>query len=289
MKTSVRASQPASPGIFRSAIVAILCFIFSAAQLRAGEPASERYSLMGNADKAIAGGRWAEAEDALRQALRLDPADPTNVLLLSNLGMVQFYDGRSGDAIATLSDAHRIAPASVTVLLNRARVLTSAGFTDQALDDYSEVIRLDSTLTEPRFYRAVLCLSLGREQQAMADIDTLVLRAPDDRLTNIALATVEMRKADFQSAIMHLSSALKDNPDAAHLGSRALCYLMTGDLASASDDIAAGLELDPTDGDLYLYRALLNKMRYRPDDAKADGETAVKMGVDPQKVKMLLQ
>lgn len=30
-------------------------------------------------------------------------------------------------------------------------------------------------------------------------------------------------------------------------------------------------------------------MRYRPDDAKADGETAVKMGVDPQKVKLLLQ
>lgn len=289
MKMIVKSPITSIPGILLPAILTALCILVATPGAQAEVPPSDRFSLMESADKAISDGKWAEAEDALRQALRLDPSDPTNVLLLSNLGMVQYYDGRTDDAINTLSDAHRIAPSSVTVLLNRARVLTSAGLAEQALDDYTSVIRLDSTLTEPRFYRAMLRLSLGMDKMAQADIDTLVLKAPADRLTNIALATVEMRNSDFSSAIIHLSTVLKDNPDATHYGSRALCYLMTGDLAAASDDIASGLELDPTDGELYLYRALLNKMRYRPDDAKADGEKAIKMGVDSRKVNTLLQ
>ncbi len=67
-----------------------------------------------------------------------------------------------------------------------------------------------------------------------------------------------------------------------------MCYLYTDDPAAAADDIAHGIELDPTDGELYLYRAVLNKMRYRPDDAKADAEKAVKFGVNPALAKALL-
>lgn len=250
---------------------------------------SDRYTLMDQADKAIRDSKWAEAENALRQALRLAPSDPTNVLLLSNLGMVQFYDGRSDQAIATLSDAHRIAPASVTVLLNRARVLTSMGHTEQAIDDYSTVIRLDSTLTEPRFYRAMLQLAQGMTEEATADIDTLAKVAPDNRLTHVAQATIAIRDADYRKAIEHLSVVLKDSPDATHYGTRAFCYLMINDPAAAADDIASGQQLDPTDGELYLYRALLNKMRFRPDDAAADGEAAIKMGVSPERVRQLLK
>ncbi len=256
--------------------------------MRAEEPEENYYSLMGDADKAISDGKWDEAEDLLRRAMRKEPSKPSNVLLLSNLGMVQFYDGRDNEAIATLTDAHNIAPASVTVLMNRARVYTSTGQPDLAVEDYSRVIRLDSTLTEPRFYRAMLRLNARKIQEASADIDTLAMMAPSDRLTNVAQATVLMAKADFKAAIPHLSTAIKLQPDASYYSSRALCYLYTDDPAAAADDIAHGIELDPTDGELYLYRAVLNKMRYRPDDAKADAEKAVKFGVNPALAKALL-
>lgn len=253
-----------------------------------GNKAIEYYSLMGDADKAIADGKWTEAENCLRQALRLDPANPSNVLLLSNLGMIQFYDGRDDEAIATLTDAHRIAPASVTVLMNRARVYTATGHTVLAEKDYSRVIALDSTLTEPRFYRAMILLDSGNIDAARADIDTLAAIDPTGRLTNVAQATFLIANADYKNAIPHLSIAIKAHPDASYYGSRALCYLYENDPAAAADDIARGLELDPTDGELYLYRALLNKMRYRPDDAKDDAEKAIRYGVNPLTVKKLL-
>lgn len=271
-------------------IIAVLAIfpVSSLADDKTDDVSKEYFELMGRADKAIKDGKWADAETELRKALRLDPANPSNILLLSNLGMVQFYDGRTDDAISTLSDAHRIAPASVTILLNRARVFTSSGMDDAALRDYSEVITLDSTLAEPRFYRAMIELNRGNLAPARADIDTLAMRHADDRFTHIGLATLLMREGHYADAIPHFNKVLKDNPDAAYLGSRALCYLLTDDPGAAADDLARAIELDPTDGELYLYRAMLNKVRYRPDDARADGEKAIKFGVAPERVKMLL-
>ena len=169
----------------------------------------------------------------------------------------------------------------MTVLQNRARIYASEGQAEKALGDYARVIELDSTLVEPRFYHAVLILQSGDLPKASAEIDALRALAPDSRLTHVAQATLMMQTGRFKEAIPHLSAALKESEDASYYSSRALCRLLT-------DDIARGLELDPTDGELYLYRAMLNKLRYRPDDAKADAAQAVKWGIDPARVKSIL-
>ena len=46
--------------------------------------------------------------------------------------------------------------------------------------------------------------------------------------------------------------------------------------------------MTPDDGELYLYRAALNKMRYRPDDAKADALKAIELGVDKKRAAQFL-
>ena len=250
---------------------------------------SEKYfSLIGDADKAISEGNWLIAEQALQQAMRLEPGNPSNVLLMSNLGMIQFYDGRTDEALSTLTHAHNIAPKSVTVLMNRARIYTSTYQPKLAEADYSMVISLDSTLIEPRFYRAMLTLNSGNIEAAKTDVDTLVMMDSENRLTNIAQATLLMTQGDFNGAIPHLSKAIESMPDATYYSQRAFCHLQLNDLSAASEDIASGLELDPTDAELYVYRALLNKMRYRPDDAKIDAEKAIKFGADAERVKKLL-
>lgn len=250
---------------------------------------SDYYNLMGQADKAAKEGKWAEAEELLREALRMEPDNPSNVLLISNMGMIQFYDGRTDEALSTLTNALKIAPNSVTILLNRARVLTAAGRDLSAEEDYNRAIALDSTLIEPRFYRAMIALNRGDRQRAIADIDTLVTRHPDDRLTNVAQATILLQSGQWEEAIPYLSNAIRQQPDAAYYASRALCRIMTNDLSAAADDIALGLELDPIDGELYLYRAMLNKLRFRPADAKSDGEKAIQFGIDPSRVKALVE
>ena len=76
--------------------------------------------LVGDADKAIAAGKWDEAEQLLVKAMRLEPANPFNVLLMSNVGMMQFNQGKDSLALATLNTAHEIAPASITILGNES-------------------------------------------------------------------------------------------------------------------------------------------------------------------------
>lgn len=250
-------------------------------------PESKYIQLVGRADSAITDARWKDAADLLNEAMRLEPANPSNVLLMSNLGMVQFYSGNDSLAIETLTTAHNIAPASVTVLQNRARVYTTTGRLKRALGDYSEILRLDSTLIEPRFYRAMLMFNSGDVATAEDDLQYLKRHYPTDPSTKLLDATVLTYTGRFKEAIPLLTEIIAGKPTAGDYSMRALCYLMTNQLQEASDDIQRGLEKDPVDGELYLYRALLNQMRYRPDDARADAALAVKHGVNSLRVKAL--
>lgn len=242
---------------------------------------------MEQADKAIADMKWAEAIENLDQAMKVDPTNHSNVLLLSNKGMLQFYMGNDSLAIETLLIAHELAPSSVTVLQNRARVYTASGKIDRALADYERVMALDTTLVEPLFYHAMLSFQSDSLATSQADIALMKQRFPEHTSTLLAESTMLAYTGQFAEAIPLLDKIISDKPTATDYATRAMCHLMTAQLPEASEDIARGLELDPTDGELYLYRALLNKMRYRPDDAKADAEKARMYGVNSQRIKAL--
>lgn len=249
-------------------------------------PAAESiyFRLMGEADEAINDERWDDAVTALKGALKAEPGNPTNILLMSNLGMVYFHSGRDSMAIDILNAAHNIAPASVTVLQNRARVLAVNGEVDKAYADYSEIIRLDSTLVEPHMIHGMMALGKGDFVTAEKDIKRLEELAPDDINTLISVATLYRYTHRFKEALPYLNRLITKDPTSNYYSERALCRLMTDDLQGASDDIAEGLKLTPDNGELYLYRSLLNRARFRNDDAEADARKAVELGVDPRRI-----
>lgn len=273
--------------MLRIIFITLLLSTLSVAAQTTAEPSKEYFDIVGKADKAIADNKWDEASELITKAMRLEPGNPTNILLLSNLGMVQYFSGADSLALATLTSAHKQAPQSVTVLQNRARVLTSVGRLDDALRDYATIIRLDTTIVEPRFYHSMLSFQLGDVATAMADAEYMQSHFPEHESTILAMATIKAFTGKYNEAIPLLSKLIESKPTAADYSTRAMCYLMTSQLQEASDDIQKGLELDPVDGELYLYRALLNKMRYRPDDAKADAEKARLYGVSSQRLKAL--
>ena len=124
-------------------IISALLFAPLAAKASENETESLYFKKIDEADKACAEGLWHEAENALVEALRAEPANPSNVLLISNLGIIRFNMGQDSLAIATLNDAHSMAPASVTILSNRAKVLAANGYDEEAYLDYSRIIELD--------------------------------------------------------------------------------------------------------------------------------------------------
>ncbi len=240
------------------------------------------------AEKAGAEGKWKEAEEALLAALRSEPANPTNVLLMSNLGMIRFYMGQDSLAIATLNDAHEMAPMSVTILSNRARVLSATGYENEAYEDYDRILSLDSLEISSRMHHCLHSLRRHDFKTAKHDFEFMERNFPSEIETQIAGATVLSGTGEFAAAIPYYSRILEKKKEPEYYGARAYCYLLTDALQDASNDINSALALAPDDGELYLYRAALNKMRFRPDDAEADARKAMELGVDKARVTQFL-
>lgn len=241
-----------------------------------------------DASTAINNGEFVKAEQLLLQAIGMKEDNPMNPLLLSNLGMCRFYMGEDSLALATLDDAVSKAPASVTILLNRAKVKLGIGKMESAMRDYNRVIELDSLVSTPYFYRGFYELNKGNLPSAKADFEKLDRLSPDSYEANLAMATLYSSTHQEALAIPYYTKLLKQEKATEFLAGRAYCYLYTGDLYEASNDINAGLEQSPEDGDLYLCRAVLNRMRYLEKECAADAEKAVELGVSHEKVKLVL-
>lgn len=232
------------------------------------------------ADKACSDGKWFDAERAILDALHAEPANPSNILLMSNLGMIRYYMGLDSLALATLDEAHEIAPASVTILSNRARIRLATGMEREAYEDYDRIVRLDSLEMTARLHHCLLALRRHDFRTAQSDFGFMERNKPEGLETQIAGASVLSGTGQYQAAIPYYSRIIKERKEPEYYGGRAYCYLMTDALQEASDDINSALALNPDDGELYLYRAALNKMRFRPADAETDARKAVSLGVD---------
>ena len=244
---------------------------------------------VGEADKACSNGKWEEAESLLLEALEIEPENPANVLLMSNLGMIQFNLGKDSLAIETLNEAHFIAPVSVTILSNRAKVLTALGEEEAAYNDYGKIIELDTTYISARFHHGLLALKKRDFNMAKRDFEFMEKNFPENDETQIAMATFKSSIGEYAEALPYYNKILLTTKEPEYYGARAYCNLMTNNLQEASDDISAALELTPDDGELYLYRAALNKMRFRPADATADAKKAMELGIDPARAQPLME
>lgn len=252
--------------------------------------ADERYiELMGEADEASAQADWSRADSLLTAAIRLQPQNPMNVMLMSNLGMLRYYQGNDSLALITLDAAHNMEPRATIVLVNRAKVRLSRGDRDGAMADWNEILELDTANVATRYLRSMELLRRGKIVEAEEDARILERDAPSDPRTDIALGTLLSSTALFAEAIPYLNRAIEADPQPEMYGTRAFCRIMTGDFNEASEDLAEGMRLDPADGELYLYRALLNRMRYRPEDARRDARRAVELGVAQRRADAVLE
>lgn len=264
-----------------------LCGITSSAQNQSVEVESEYLRLVEQADSAIAASEYVEALDLLRDAMRLEPSNPSNILLLANSGMLQFYIGQDSLALSTLSMAHEVAPNSVTVLMNRARVNSALGNYSTAFTDYDRALQIDSTLIDAQVQKAVIQLRGGDVRGAEASLDAaekLDEKNPDLWVARALLFSKTNRPAE---AIPYLNRLLKKEPLSEYYAERAMCRLRTDDYIGASEDIGDGLAIDPDNPDLYIARALLNKLRYREKDSQADAQRALDRGASPAYLKAL--
>lgn len=271
---------------FPLAAVIIAVFISLAAPRTLADTDYMKYVQWG--DEAIARQKWDEAINCFQEAMRLEPANPQNVMLLSNVGMLHHYAGEDSLALHTLSEARAMAPASVVILNNRARVLTSMGRADDALSDYNLIISMDSTYAEAWYDRAALNMRRGKLDSAHSDALRYCELKPDGLQGKLLMAVIHSNSGHPELALPLYTELIESKPEAVYYSARSMCRLVLEQLPEAADDIALGLELDPADPELYYCRAFLNLKRFRQDDARADLDHAVTLGLDPRRAHLLL-
>lgn len=247
------------------------------------------FILAGQADQAIADGDYVTAERRLVEAMAVDPQNPSNVLLLSNLGMVYGYMDRDSMALTVLDEANRRAPQMVTVLHNRARIHLKMGHDRDAYDDFSAIIERDSTDTQARYYRGMIALYSGNMHTAETDFEVLETLQPQAYETAAALASLYSLSRRDKEAIPYYRRLIELDPAPEFYSALAGCHLALEQLSEAAEVIADGLKKYTGDPELYYYRAWLNRDRYLLDQAHADADMAIRLGADPAKVKSLFK
>lgn len=268
----------------------ILCITLSFGAFCQDVPDDEEdpyFLLCGQADKAIIDGDYSEAAARLIDAMSIRPAAPENILLMSNLGMVYSYMDRDSLALETLNEALRRAPKMRTVLQNRAKVLLKLGQDKEAYQDFGQVIDGDSLNVEARFYHGTIALYHGNLPTAEEDFLVLKSIEPKSSPTAEALSALYSMTERDREAIPYFESLIASEPAAEYYAGLAGCQLALQRLSEASATITEGMEKFPNDPELYYYRAMLNRDRYRLDDAHADAAKAIKLGLEPSKVKAL--
>lgn len=254
------------------------------------DPATDEnpyYILMGEAEKAIAEDNYEEAAARLIDAMAVEPDNPGNLLLMTNLGMVYSCLDRDSLAIATLDEVTRRAPNMSVAFLNRGRIKLKKDMNEEAFADFSKVIEIDSLNADARYFRGMMSLYGGDRKTAEADFNIIKELQPERVRTNAALAALYSMTGRDREAIKYFERLIEKEPTPEYFASLAGCYLAIEELSDAARVINEGLKLYRKDPELYYYRAWLNRDRFRLDDSHEDARRAIEYGANPEKVNAL--
>ena len=269
-------------------LFSLICGIAAAAQTPVDSlEAQPYYILIGEAEEALADDRLDDAAARLREAMQVDPDNPGNVLLLSNLGVIYWRCDEDSLALDVLNEANRRAPSMVTVLLNRGRLLLDMGHNREAFEDFNEVVALDSVNCPARYYRGTMSLYGGRLDMAEKDFDVLKRLKPKALDTAVALSALYSLSGRDREAIPYFERLVEEDPAPEYFAGLAGCLLALQNYSRAAEWLEGGLKRYSHDPELYYYRAWLNRDRYRLDDARADAAKAVEYGASKAKVDAL--
>lgn len=230
---------------------------------------------------------WKEAERMTVRALRTDPANKSNWLLWANLGEIRFKDNNPEGAIEAFDIGLNRNPSSIRMLEGRAAALIETGNMAVALDDLDMVIERDSIREWPRMMRAMLYASLGRTTEAQADFMSLINHHPDNANGYLGLARIYASKRDdLKAKDMFRKSLEKDDRETTRI--YYISFLAdSGNLSEASEALREAMKAHPRNGNMFLLRAYIHKLRFHNEEAEIDKKLALEYGADPQLVETI--
>ena len=180
----------------------------------------------------------AQAQDALKSALRLEPANSQNCMLLSNLGTIQRRLNNKEEALISYSSALMLAPKSITLLENRAALYSEMEEWDKAITDYTTILYIETDHEESLFRRGLIKITLKDDKAARLDFETILKANPQSAKARIGIALLLRNSGDYMNAADMYTQVIKVNSHQPDLYmKRSEIYYLAGKNSKAADDI----------------------------------------------------
>ncbi|MDD2244880.1 MAG: tetratricopeptide repeat protein [Dysgonamonadaceae bacterium] len=262
----------------------ILCLIFILSCFHISSQETSEYSrLVQKTADFLERDQLDSAEQSLYQAMKIDPSNANNSVLLLNLGIIQRHLGKYNDAKFSLSASLPNTPDSVLVLHNRASLLCDIGELDSAMKDYSTIISIDPTNIEAYYRRGILHLDNNDRAAAESDFSHVEVIDPQNmfsKLSKALLYKLDDNWAEAEKVYTELIDSSKDFNNALYLN-RAECYVNLNQAFKAAADLRAIEQQQKDNPYFYILRGRVRLDQYDKIAAKADFEYAKNLGYDP--------
>lgn len=159
--------------------------------------------------------------------------DPTSITAALALADAYARQGREAEAIRLADEAVTRAPTEARVWYTKGSVLHAARNFDGALAGYAQAVKLEPKHVDARLARISLLFDLGREEEALPDLDYLKKEVPREPRAAYYRALNATRKGDAKTTHESLTevTALLDPVPPDVLRARAPELLMIGALA----------------------------------------------------------
>ncbi len=228
------------------------------------------------------------AETVLKKAMRLQPDNPLNVLLLSNLGTIQFRQKKYDDALVSYTAALAQAPKNTALLTNRAELFTAMNQPENAITDYTAILLINDKDENALYRRGLLYLQVKNEGAAQTDLERIIELNPQTLEGRIGIASLCKMRKEFDEAEIIYFDLLDKYPDHSDLyAGRAELYILMNRPGKALSDINQAIRLQGENNPnpyFYIIRSKIKEMQYERKAAEEDKAKAEQLlrGEQPQ-------
>ncbi len=231
-----------------------------------------------------------EAEDALREALRIEPGNAGNGMLLLNLGTIQRRQGKLKEAEDSYTIGLAFLPRNITLLNSRAQLFAQMEKYAEAIDDYTEVI-VQEPENENAYYERALCKLLNQDTLgARLDLEQIDRFNPNSAKSRLGMAYVYKAQQMWREASELYDVLIERNPrNASLLRERAEVFYFSNRMGAALDDVSKSINLDPRDPYSYVLRAQIRYAKGDKEYARRDLNQALELGLNKDEVRDLIE
>jgi tetratricopeptide (TPR) repeat protein len=231
------------------------------------------------------------AEESLKAAMRLEPANKFNFALLTNLGTIQRRQGKLDDALISYTAALSQRPKDELILINRAELYTEMNETEKAIGDYNTLIINYPTHEQGLYNRGLLHINTGEFILAQADFELIIDTYKDTFLGRFGYAILEKARGNYDESEIIFNYLTDNYPDNMRvLEERAELYFLTKRNARAMADLNKVFKAtaEPS-AELYMLRGRVKLAQYEKASAAVDFKKARDLGYNPETVEKLLK